>query len=214
MKIDPFPTSDPTMKTVAFSHPNDTHGDAMKGTSVQDLFEKVMTDLYPDCELSKTTRDDDKKGIDYISGNRKIALTSCWADGNDTYSKYTICSSKDSKIPHIFDTNADIFVVYSVAKKEFLIMSVKDIQRYAKDKFPGIENGPDGLEAIYFADSSKIVNYRDSAIEKGLIHRRHRGGILIDYFVYPERDVLISSYNAKVIKVPEHLFNGVVYENA
>ena len=205
MKIDPFPTSDPTMKTVAFTGPAATIADA------HSLFEKSMLHIYPDCELSKNT-DEDKKGIDYISGNRKISLAIDWSDCNDTYSKYTVCS-KGSNTPYIFDSEADVFVMYSASKKEFLIMSSKDIQKYANDKFPGIKDGPDGLTKIYLEDSTKIVNYKDSAIENNAIHSSHKGGSLFDYFIYPRRDVLIKDYNAKVLSVPEHLLNEVVHDN-
>jgi len=210
MKIDPFPNTDSTMKKVSISDSSVSDASASTISDAYDLFEKSMLHLYPDCELVKTAKEDDNKGVDYISGNRKIALTNCWGSHNDTHSMYTVCSSKDSNTLHIFNSEADIFVVYSVSKKEFLIMSTKDIKRYACDKFPGIEKG---LEDIYFSDSTRIVNYKDNAIENNLIHSRHRGGKQFDYFIYPERDVLIKNYNAKIVNIPAHLVTGEVHGN-
>ena len=190
------------MNSVAFKHPDDNHGGNKKGAMAQAMFEAILENGKKTSivEWKKTGRAEDVKGVDYIVNNNghimKIGVTSYWVSQFPNHIRMRI-GAEGGRIPHLFNSTATHWAIYSSAKDKFYIYLVSELQDFMKLALKSID-----IRDCRVAD----------AIEDNVIQRRKRKTYgSADLFYYPTLTAL-EVLNHSVKPVLEESNIGVVYK--
>jgi hypothetical protein len=134
------------MESISYKHPDDNHGGNHKGALAQDLFAYILRDRQKRFGNSweKTSRDWDIKGVDFIikecgiNGKRlehpkesRIGVTGYWVSDFPEHLRLRVGASDDC-IPHIYNSLATHWAIFSSCKNIFYIYETSDIREFLK----------------------------------------------------------------------------------
>lgn len=128
------------MNEIPFKHPNDTHGGAAKGAEAQRYFEWIIATKYPTYKCIKTSREEDKKGYDYVivteKGKRyRISVSSNFQPLTKDHFKFTVGSEwfdksrfNSPRVPDVFSMTYDYWWFYHEKLRVFFVFEKKKLQ--------------------------------------------------------------------------------------
>ncbi len=199
------------LRDIPFRHPDDKYSCSGKGAIAQAYFVHAIKKHYKDkkikVKIEKTTRADDIKGIDYVVSTEfgkktSFAVTSNWQATGKKYIKVTVGCMYTDRIPHLFNSSADVFAFYNVDYGyKFILIEPNSLREYIEYKYHDVLH-------------KKIMAQNQAeAIREGIMYRRYRKSKgIADLFLFLKIDDIKSNVKIKEIDIPPEAFVGVVVE--